>query len=173
MRRAFSLIELLIAIAILVAITVLVAQSLSGTKAQADIDLTKVDLDTFVSSLERFEINMNRVPSEEEGIAALWSSAALEDEDDETKWRGPYITKPIPEDRWGTAWRYVAPSELVEGMDYDIVSAGPDREFDTEDDLHNHMALVNVDGELREGMEDFGGSDDFGLGGDFGAGEAE
>ena len=58
-------------------------------------------------------------------------------------------------------------------MPYDIVSAGPDGEFDTEDDLHNHMGLVNGDGELREGMEDFGSSDDFGLGGDFGAGEAE
>ena len=48
---------------------------------------------------------MNRVPSEEEGIAALWSSAVLEDEDEASKWRGPYVTKPIPEDRWGTAWR--------------------------------------------------------------------
>ena len=173
MRRAFSLIELLIAIAILVAITFLAAQTFSGTKAQADLDLTKVDLDTFVSSLERFELSMRRVPSEEEGIAALWSSAALEDEDEEKNWRGPYLTSPIPEDRWGTAWRYVVPSEIVEGMAYDLVSAGPDREFDTDDDLHNHMALVGADGEFREGVEDFGGSDDFGLGGDFGAGEAE
>ncbi|MAV55260.1 MAG: hypothetical protein CMJ28_04815 [Phycisphaerae bacterium] len=173
MRRAFSLIELLIAIAILVAIGALVAQSLSGTKAEADLDLTKADLSTFGRSLERFEIHMNRVPSEEEGVAALWSSSALEDEDDAENWRGPYVTKPIPEDRWGTEWRYAAPSELVEGMLYDIVSAGPDREFDTEDDLHNHMAIVNADGELREGMEDFGGSDDFGLGGDFGSGDGE
>ena len=173
MRRAFSLIELLIAIAILVAIGLLVTQSLSGTKAEADLDLTKADLNTFGRSLERFEIHMNRMPSEEEGIAALWSSTVLEDEDEASKWRGPYVTKPIPENRWGTAWQYVAPSELVEGMPYDIVSAGPDGEFDTEDDLHNHMALIGVDGELREGMEDFGGSDDFGLGGDFGAGEAE
>ena len=173
MRRAFSLIELLIAIAILVAIGALVAQSLSGTKAEADLDLTKADLNTFGRSLERFEINMNRVPSEEEGIAALWSSTVLEDEDEASKWRGPYVTKPIPEDRWGTAWQYVAQSELVEGMPYDIVSAGPDREFDTEDDLHNHMALVGADGELREGVEDFGGSDDFGLGGDFGSSESE
>ena len=75
--EAFSLIELLIAIAILVAIGALVAQSLSGTKADNDLDLTKADLNTFGRSLERFEINMNRVPSEEEGIAAPWSSAAL------------------------------------------------------------------------------------------------
>ena len=101
------------------------------------------------------------------------SKSNIKDEDEASKWRGPYVTKPIPEDRWGTAWRYAAPSELVEGMPYDLVSAGPDREFDTEDDLHNHMALVDVDGDLREGMEDFGGSDDFGLGGDFGAGETE
>ena len=100
---------------------------------------------------------MNRVPSEEEASPQLESSAVLEDEDEASKWRyGHMSTKPIPEDRWGTAWRYVAPSELVEGMPYDIVSAGPDREFDTEDDLHNHMALVGVDGELREGMEDLG-----------------
>ena len=106
MRRAFSLIELLIAIAILVAIGALVAQSLSGTKAEADLDLTKADLNTFGRSLERFEIHMNRMPSEEEGIAALFIQFSKM----KTKRQngGPYVTKPIPEDRWRTAWRYAA-----------------------------------------------------------------
>ena len=70
MRRAFSLIELLIAIAILVAIGALVAQSLSGTKAEADLDLTKADLNTFGRSLEPLGNQHEPSPERGRGIAA-------------------------------------------------------------------------------------------------------
>ena len=49
---------------------------------------------------------------------------------------------------------------------------GPDREFDTEDDLHNHMPSWTSMGIFEKAWRTLG-SDDFGLGGDFGAGETE
>lgn len=154
-RRAFSLLELLIAIAILLAIGGLVVINLMPTKDQADIDLTRVQIDNFSSALDKFRLDLKRWPSEDEGLTVLWSRDSIEDEEDEPNWRGPYLKTPSPKDTWGSEWIYRAPSEILEGAPYDIVSLGPDAEEDTEDDIHNHLRMMNAEGELDEAFDDF------------------
>lgn len=164
-RRAFSLIELLIVIAILLAIGGLVVVNLLPAKDQADIDLTRVQIDTFEQAMKRFKLDMKRWPSEEEGVKALWSSAALEDEEDEANWNGPYLEKPAPKDTWGGEWIYRNPSEIREGAPYDIVSMGPDGEEDTDDEVHNHQRDMDEEGEFDDEFDDFGtGDEDLGTG---------
>jgi general secretion pathway protein G len=164
-RRAFSLIELLIVIAILLAIGGLVVVNLLPAKDQADIDLTRVQIDTFEHALKRFQLDMKRWPSEEEGLSALWSKDSLEDEEDEANWNGPYLEKPAPRDTWDNEWVYRSPSEIREGAAYDIVSLGPDGEEDTDDEVHNHQRDMNEEGEFDEEFDDFGtGEDDLGGG---------
>jgi len=68
-RRAFSLIELLIVIAILLAIGGLVVVNLLPAKSQADIDLTRVQIDQFGSAMKRFQLDMKRIPLQDEGLA--------------------------------------------------------------------------------------------------------
>jgi general secretion pathway protein G len=154
-RRAFSLIELLIVIAILLAIGGLVVVNLLPAKDQADIDLTRVQIDQFSAAMKRFRLDLKRWPSEEEGLSVLWSSSGLEEEDDEANWRGPYLETPTPNDTWGNEWIYRQPSELLDGGAYDIVSTGPDGEEDTEDDVHNHLRMMNEEGEIDEAFDDF------------------
>jgi len=160
-RRALTLIELLIVIAILLAILGLVVVNLLPAKAGADADLTRVQIGAMSDAMRRFNLDMGRYPLEEEGLRVLWTSADLDD-DDRARWRGPYLEQPVPTDPWGNEWIYRAPSELIEGMPFDIVSMGADGEEGTTDDLHNHMAMMGADGELREGFEGFdpGGLDD-------------
>ncbi len=153
-RRAFTLIELLIVIAIVLAMGGLVVINLMPKKDQADIDLTRVQIDTLVTAMKLFRLDMKRWPTEDEGLAALWSEDAVEDEDDLESWRGPYTEIPIPEDYWKTEWIYRAPSE-IEGFDYDIVSWGPDKEEGGDDDITNLDRMLDSEGELREGFEDF------------------
>jgi len=153
-RRAFTLIELLIVIAILLAILGLVVVNLLPARAAADADLTRVQIGSMVEAMRRFNLDMGRYPLEEEGVRVLWTNADLDD-DDRARWRGPYLVNPVPTDTWNNPWIYRTPSELVEGMPFDIISMGPDQEEGTEDDLHNHMAMMGADGELREGFEDF------------------
>jgi general secretion pathway protein G len=154
-RRAFSLIELLIVIAILLALGGLVVVNLLPAKDQADIDLTKSQLDQFKQAIDLYKLHMKRVPTEEEGLAVLWSRDALEDEEDEANWQGPYLEVPSPNDTWGNEWIYRAPSELREGAEYDIISMGPDGEEDTEDDINNHHRFMTEEGEIDEAFDDF------------------
>ncbi len=153
-RRGFSLIELLIVIAILLAIGGLVAVTMLNVRDQSDIDLQRVQFDQIDQAMTRFNVDLRRYPSEEEGIAALWDSEVLEDEEDMNRWRGPYLDSPITEDAWGTELEYRYPSEERGDGYYDIVSAGPDREHGTEDDITNHDRLRDEDGEL-DGFDDF------------------
>ncbi|MBI1784349.1 type II secretion system protein GspG [Candidatus Sumerlaeota bacterium] len=41
----------------------------------------------------------------------------------------------IPRDAWGKPFEYFCPS--AHDRSFDLISGGPDRKFQTEDDLHN------------------------------------
>lgn len=155
-RRGFTLIELLIVIAILLAIGGLVAVTLLNVRDQSDIDLQRVQFDQIGEAMKRFNLDLRRYPNEEEGLAALWDQEVLEDEQAMNNWRGPYLDSPINEDMWGTELEYRFPSEERGEGHYDVVSAGPDREFGTEDDITNHDRLRDEGGELDDGLDDFG-----------------
>ena len=105
-RRAFTLIELLIVIAILLAIGGLVVVNLLPKKEEADINLMQAQIDQFDASLKYFKLAMNRYPTEEEGLRALWSRDAVEDEEDAQRWKGPHLDSPNPRDTWGSEWIY-------------------------------------------------------------------
>ena len=145
--------ELLIVIAILLAIGGIVVVNLLPAKDQADIDLTQSQIDQIDNALKMFKLNLNRWPSEEEGLTVLWSRTDLDGEEDETAWRGPYLEKPIRQDPWGSAYVYHAPSEIRDGAPYDIISFGPDGEEDTEDDIHNHMREMGEAGGFDDDFE--------------------
>jgi general secretion pathway protein G len=157
-RRAFSLIELLIVIAILLAIVGLVLVNLMPARDQADIDLTRVQIGTFEQAMKRFRLDLRRWPSEDEGLAVLWSGPdALDDEEEAPNFRGPYLEKKLDKDKWLSEWVYHQPSELRDGAAYDIISLGPDREEGTGDDITNHDSEKNTEGEFDE-LPDLGDS---------------
>ncbi|MBX3373686.1 MAG: type II secretion system major pseudopilin GspG [Phycisphaeraceae bacterium] len=153
-RRAFSLLELLIAIAIMLALAGVVVVNLLPARDQSKIDLSKVQVEQMVNAMRRFNLDLGRYPTEDEGLASLWSRQSLEDTET-VKWRGPYLEKPLPRDAWDNEWVYRAPSTLVETAPFDIVSPGPDGEEGTEDDIHNHLFMLDERGEMREGFDTF------------------
>jgi len=70
-RRGFSLIELLIVLAILVLLASLVAPRLLGSRDQAQIDATKTQINMFKQPLELYSLAMGSYPSTEQGLQAL------------------------------------------------------------------------------------------------------
>lgn len=154
-RRAFTLIEVMIVIAILLAIGGLVVVNVIPRGAQADIDLQKADLKGIESAMQHFKLDMKRWPTEEEGLAALTSKEAITDEEDATHWRGPYLEVPAQKDRWGQELVYRFPGEIRGEAYYDLVSAGPDRQQGTGDDITNHDNLKGADGEFGDSPDSF------------------
>lgn len=147
-HRGLTLIEILIVIAILLAIGGLVVVNLMPARDQADRDLTVVQIDNIARAIERFQLDLRRFPTEEEGLAALWNRDALEDERDQERWRGPYMDV-SREDPWRNEWIYRFPGELRGERYYDLISPGPDGEEGTDDDITNHDRLRGEDGEIE------------------------
>lgn len=163
-RRGFSLIELLIVIAILLSLGGIVLVGYLNVSDQADVDLQQVQFDQIDGAMKRFRLNLKRWPSEEEGIEVLWNAEVLDNEDDRENWRGPYLEEPITGDKWGTTLEYRFPSEEMGESYYDLVSAGPDREVDTDDDITNHDRRRDADGEIADEFDDFDSADTGGAG---------
>lgn len=54
----------------------------------------------------------------------------------EEDWQGPYLSKGVPKDPWGTEYAYRQPGQYNE-YGYDLHSYGPDGLNGTEDDITN------------------------------------
>lgn len=157
-RRGFTIIELLIVIAIILAIGGLVLVNVLGASEKADRGTVMIQIQAFDRALEQFKIDMKRYPSDEEGLVVLWNKDSLEDEDEAAKWSGPYLKSPSVKDTWGSEWVYRNPSE-IEGVAYDIVSVGPDKEEGTDDDISSNDGMVDADGEMLDEFSDFGSNE--------------
>lgn len=160
-RRAFTLMEVMIVIAILVILVGIVAGTFMMQKRDADASTQLIQIELIDGTMDQFYLDMGRYPTEEEGLEVLWSKEALQDIEEEDLWKGPYLEDPIREDNWGSEFVYYRPSQLLNNDSddsYDIISPGPDREEGTEDDITNHEKRRGEDGEIEE---------DFSTGGDF------
>lgn len=129
----FTLIEVMIVIAIVLALSTLVGLAVLGRKKDADKDLTRVDIQRIGDGMKLFVVDFGRFPTDEEGVKVLWDKSALSADADQGKWKG-YLDKPLPMDRWNHAWVYKQAGEHGEGT-YDLSSSGPDGQAGNDDDI--------------------------------------
>lgn len=134
-RRGFTLVEVLIVLAIIMAMMALVLPRLLGTQKQADINIATIQIKAFRECLKRYSLDMKGFPDTQQGLAALVSCPADVNETAAARWKGPYIdAEELPKDPWGNDYQYEYPS--THSSDYpDIWSFGPDGEDGTEDDI--------------------------------------
>jgi general secretion pathway protein G len=116
----FSLIELLLVLVILGVLAALVVPRFSGRSQQARETAAKADISNIVTAINAFEIDTGRLPSTEEGLAAL-----LQAPSGINGWRGPYLNRGLPRDPWGNNYEYRYPGQRNAGS-FDLFSFGPD-----------------------------------------------
>ena len=144
--RGFSLIEVMIVIAIILAIMAIVGIQLFGRQEQAKVSLTEVDIKTIRNGMRLFRLDFGRWPTDEEGVRVLWDRDALDPEADESKWQ-KYLEEPLPRDRWGKEWGYRQVSDRDES-EFDLWSFGPNGIDDDglEDDITSWRRTDDDDG---------------------------
>ena len=118
-RQAFSLLELLIVIAILGGLVAVVAPGLMNSADKAKRDTGCLKMHDLKKRLDMFKLDNGMYPDTEEGFEALIQNP------DENKYPGyppkPYLKK-IPKDSWKTPFVYIN-----KGDDVEIISYGADR----------------------------------------------
>ena len=103
-RAGFTLLELLIVLAILGLLAALVVPRLGGKVADAQVSTTKVQISNLSGAIEQFGIDMGRYPSTAEGLAALVSEPAGAPDG---MWNGPYLQQSaLPKDGWKKDFLY-------------------------------------------------------------------
>ena len=140
-RAGFTLIEVMIVIAIILALTGLIGVALFSRRDEAKKDTAKIDMNNIKSALDFFRHDFDRYPKDEEGLAVLWDKSTLDPEADATKWH-EYLKAPMPNDRWNHPWGYRQQTEHGDDTTkYDLWSYGPDGQEGTEDDINSWAGL--------------------------------
>lgn len=136
-RSAFTLIEVIIVLAIILLLSGFVGVQVMQRRGEARVDAVKVDMNTIRNAMELFYLDFDRYPTEEEGVAVLWNRERLdaESEEDTRRWRR-YLQRPLATDRWGSPWGYRQASEDGEENQFELWSFGPDRQEGTDDDIY-------------------------------------
>lgn len=120
MRKAFSLIELLIVIAILGLLVGLIGPALIDKFGQAKQNLTCTQMGSISQSLDMFKLDNGVYPTTDEGLEALISNP---DADKYPNYgSGSYFQKgKMPKDAWKRKFEYIGT-----GNSFDIISLGAD-----------------------------------------------
>jgi general secretion pathway protein G len=118
-EAGFTLLELLIVIAILGMLAVVGTVQMMSYLERARTDTAKLQIDQLGAALNLFRIDVGRLPTNDEGLKALVEAPAAVD-----GWRGPYLTKPEAiRDPWGRSFVYRQPGSHGQ---YDLMSYGAD-----------------------------------------------
>jgi general secretion pathway protein G len=133
-RSAFTLIEVMIVIAIVLALMGIVGVAVFGQRDKAKQDLAAVDLGSIKAAIRLFNLDFGRNPTDEEGLEVLWNKDKLSPEADATKWR-KYLESELSKDKWDKPFGYRQKSEHGDEATFDLWSNGPDGEEGTADDI--------------------------------------
>ncbi len=129
MRKAFSLIELMIVIVILGLLAAMVMPSLTGKGEEAKRNLVCVQMKSIYNgALDMFKINNSVYPSTEEGLEALVSNPDPEKYPNYST-SGYFKDGKMPKDSWGNEFIYINDDGAIE-----LISLGADRKEGGKDD---------------------------------------
>ena len=129
LKAGFSLVEMLIVIALIAVIGTLVINQLGGTYEEANKDVAQQFVNQSLKApLLKYRIDTGSYPtSEEGGLMALLDAPASK----QAQWKGPYIEK-LPNDPWQRPYQYRYPG-VKNPSGYDLWSKGPDPQSDADD----------------------------------------
>lgn len=135
-RRGFTLLEILVVLAIIGLLVGLAVTRVEGIFGGNQETVAGIFVNSSMkTALMQYRMNMGGLPTTAEGLQALLTPPA----NNADRWKGPYIESPsgrVPMDPWNEPYQYRFPGTRNKGS-YDLYSKGPDKIEGTADDIGN------------------------------------
>lgn len=125
-RGGFTLIEVLLVLAIIVALGGVVAVSVFSMQDKADAQTAKTQLSGLENAIKLYRIDMKVLPDRLEDLVMQPSNLPPG-----KTWQ-PYFDRQIPLDPWNQQYVY----EKIDNRTFNLYSLGPDGAQGTDDDIH-------------------------------------
>ena len=123
-RAGFTLVEILLVVAILGILAGVAVVSMSGKVERANVTAARTSIGAIRTAIDLYEVDNGKYPASLQNLIVRGS---------ENNWNGPYLRDArMAKDPWGNDFQYSAREGGVE-----IRSAGPDTQMGTADDITN------------------------------------
>ncbi|KWK55770.1 type II secretion system protein GspG [Burkholderia stagnalis] len=106
-QRGFTLIEIMVVVAILGILAALIVPKIMSRPDEARRIAAKQDIGTIMQSLNLYRLDNGRYPAQEQGLHALVQKPAIDPMPNNWK-DGGYLER-LPNDPWGNAYQYLSP----------------------------------------------------------------
>jgi general secretion pathway protein G len=119
-ERGFTLLELLVVLAILGLLIGLVAPAALRQLGSAKEKIAHQSIERLTTVLDMYKLDVGNYPTTDEGLQAL-----INPPPGVSRWSGPYLKgEKVPDDPWGRPFVYHRPSQRP-GHEFDLYSLGP------------------------------------------------
>ncbi len=117
-QRGFTLLEIIVVVAIIAILAAYIAPKISGRVDDARVTKAKSDIRVLESALELYKLDNFTYPESGEGLQALVSKPS-----NAKNWRDGGYIKQLNKDPWGNDYQYRFPGT---NSDFDVYSMGSD-----------------------------------------------
>lgn len=108
-KSGYSLLEILIVLAIIALIAALVGPQLFAQLDRAKVTTARVQVRSLEAALQTMELDIGRYPTQAEGLTLLVKG----DRSAVAGWNGPYLSGGLPNDPWGHGYVYEPPADAT------------------------------------------------------------
>ena len=132
--RGFTLLELLVVMVIIGLLVGYVGPKYFAQVGKSEVKVAKAQIESLTKALDMYRLDTGHYPAADVGLQALVVKPSSE-----IRWAGPYLSKGLPLDPWGTAYQYRIPGAA--GDEYDLITFGKDGKaggVGEDADLTNH-----------------------------------
>lgn len=121
-EAGFTLIEMMVVIAIIGVLAALVVPRIMGRPDEARVTAAKQDIGTINQALKLYRLDIGRYPTTEQGLNALVARTSVEPIPQ--NWKSGGYLDALPNDPWGNPYQYANPGTKAE---IEVYSYGADK----------------------------------------------